>query len=80
LFTLQVQAHLAVKKNLQPGWSVAWLQRPLEPQLLEYAVYDVLSILALYRHFQAAGTHSMIAIHRYDLDAISASLAANWHI
>lgn len=54
-FLDQVAAHLDVKKNLQPGWSQAWLERPLDPKLLEYAVYDVLAILALYQHFEAAG-------------------------
>jgi hypothetical protein len=38
----QVQAHLQVKKSLPPGWSAAWLQRPLDPQLLEYAVWSML--------------------------------------
>jgi hypothetical protein len=52
---VQVEAHLTVKKNLQPGWSKAWMERPLDPKLLEYAVYDVLAILALYQHFEAAG-------------------------
>lgn len=51
----QLQAHLTVKKSKPPGWYEAWLHRPLDPQLLEYAVYDVASILALYQHFLAAG-------------------------
>lgn len=52
---VQVQEHLTVKKNMPPGWSEAWLHRPLDPKLLEYAVYDVASILALYEYFEAAG-------------------------
>lgn len=66
-WTLQVKAHLNVKKSLQPGWSSAWLQRPLDPQLLEYAVYDVQSILALYQHFKNKGAcaHALFAgLHR----------------
>jgi ribonuclease D len=51
----QLQEHLSAKKSKPPGWSEAWLHRPLDPQLLEYAVYDVASILALYQHFKDAG-------------------------
>lgn len=57
-----MQAHLKVKKTLQLGWSSAWLQRPLDPQLLEYAVYDVQSILALYQHFKDAGACVVLCV------------------
>jgi hypothetical protein len=60
----QVQAHLQVKKSLPPGWLTAWLQRPLDQQLLEYAVCDVLTILALYEHFRAAGVHVVLQLSR----------------
>jgi hypothetical protein len=52
---VQLHAHLNGKKTMRAGWSEAWLHRPLDAQLLEYAVYDVASILALYQHFWAAG-------------------------
>jgi hypothetical protein len=48
-----------VKQRLQPGWSAAWLQRPLDPQLLEYAVYDVHTIMALYQHFNNKGVSQL---------------------